>query len=173
MPSIQDTPLTAAMEITEQIQFPKNARVLIIGAGRLGRLTSLVLYKIVSDLSVCIRSEVRDKQFDSSLKIVRPEDIETEYDYVVECSGQPSGFELALTAVQPRGCLIKALRQALVKIVQENSFHWLAAATFIRQDDRVNSAIFNINPDGTIHYIDCSRVGYDQVEGARKDFNSG
>ncbi|HIG43604.1 MAG: alcohol dehydrogenase catalytic domain-containing protein [bacterium] len=99
-------PLAAAMEITEQIQFPENARVLIIGAGRLGRLISLVLQKIVSDLSICIRSEVRDKQFDSSLRIVRPEDVETEYDYVVECSGQSSGFELALTAVKPRGCLI-------------------------------------------------------------------
>ena len=99
-------PLAAAMEILEQVRFSTSDRVLIIGAGRLGQLISQVLQREVKDVSICIRSQTRKTQFDPSIRVVHCEEIEQEYDHVVECTGQPSGFELALKAVKPGGHLI-------------------------------------------------------------------
>src|SRR5439155_26537921 len=84
-------PLAAALEIQEQIQISKGDRVLVVGNGKLGRLIAKTLALTGCDLTVATRSTfVPEKHFD----------------VVVECSGDPAGFETARRAVRPRGTIV-------------------------------------------------------------------
>jgi threonine dehydrogenase-like Zn-dependent dehydrogenase len=84
-------PLAAALEIQEQIQISPGDRVLVIGHGKLGRLIARTLALTGCDLTVASRdTAVAEKHFD----------------VVVECSGNPEGFETARRAVRPRGIIV-------------------------------------------------------------------
>lgn len=98
-------PLAAALEILESVDIGENDRVLLVGAGRLAQLIAQVLANTRAEVQVMIRSESRRTSFELL-------DIECvtmpagEYDIVVEASGNPDGFALALDAVRPRGTLV-------------------------------------------------------------------
>ena len=87
-------PLAAALEIQEQIQISAGDRVLVVGQGKLGRLIARTLALTGCGLTVASRGAAG--WTGRSL----PNDI------VVECSGNPDGFEVARRAVRPRGTMV-------------------------------------------------------------------
>jgi threonine dehydrogenase-like Zn-dependent dehydrogenase len=84
-------PLAAALEIQEQIPIASADRVLVVGHGKLGQLIARTLALTGCDLTVASRDTVV---------------AEKHFDVVVECSGNPAGFETARRAVRPRGTIV-------------------------------------------------------------------
>lgn len=82
-------PLAAALRIQEQVSIAPTDRVLVVGHGKLGHLIARTLNR--SDLTIAGRGEVV---------------AERQYDVVIECSGNPEGFETARRAVRPRGTIV-------------------------------------------------------------------
>jgi len=103
-------PLAAAYGITERISLKPSQQVAVIGDGKLGLLCSQVLTltgaRVVSvgkhpeKQRIVERRGVEVISPDESGKRVR------EFDVVVEASGSASGFELALSLLQPHGVLV-------------------------------------------------------------------
>jgi 2-desacetyl-2-hydroxyethyl bacteriochlorophyllide A dehydrogenase len=101
-------PLAAAVEILRQVPIQSADRVLLVGAGRLGQLIAQTLALTGAHLRVVARHEHQKA-------LLAARDIETltedevaprRWDVVVEATGSPSGFDLARTAVRPRGTLV-------------------------------------------------------------------
>jgi threonine dehydrogenase-like Zn-dependent dehydrogenase len=103
-------PLAAALGITERVVIKKEARVAVIGDGKLGLLCAQVL---------ALKSEhlLLVGKHGSKLRIAAQRGIETaivaeargrerEFDVVVEASGADNGFDLALNLLRPRGTLV-------------------------------------------------------------------
>src|SRR5438445_5740163 len=84
-------PLAAALEIQEQIRISSDDRVLVVGHGKLGRLVARTLALTGCNLTVASRGAVV---------------LEKHFDVVIECSGNPDGFEIARRAVRPRGTIV-------------------------------------------------------------------
>ena len=101
-------PLAAAFEILMQIQISPGDEVLVLGDGKLGNLCAQVLRltgakvtalgKHADKLALIKKAGVRTIQLDNWERRL--------FDIVVEATGSASGFELALSAVRPRGTLI-------------------------------------------------------------------
>jgi len=83
-------PLAAALEIQEQVAISPDDRVLVVGHGKLGRLIARTLALTGCSITVAQRDVSYDRAFD----------------IVVECSGDPAGFETARRAVRPRGTIV-------------------------------------------------------------------
>lgn len=106
-------PLAAACEILEQVHIPTTARVAVIGDGKLGLLVAQVLALTGCKLHVIGRHQEK-------LEILARRGIVTESvmrgkesqlpanwaDIVVECTGNPSGFNTARRLVRPRGTMV-------------------------------------------------------------------
>jgi len=106
-------PLAAACGITERAKIGEGARVAVIGDGKLGLLCAQALRATTAARAVVLIGKHRGK-----LDIARRRGVETflldqlsdakppAFDVVVEASGAPSGFDLALSLVRPRGTLV-------------------------------------------------------------------
>jgi threonine dehydrogenase-like Zn-dependent dehydrogenase len=101
-------PLAAAFEILEQVQIGPGDQALVLGDGKLGNLCAQVLR--LTGASVTALGKHEDK-----LKLIKRAGVRTIllndwqprlFDVVVEATGSPSGLELALSAVRPRGTLV-------------------------------------------------------------------
>ena len=103
-------PLAAACGILERATVTTKSSVAVIGDGKLGLLCAQVLRTTGAEVTVIGRHE-------NKLAIARKRSIETmlsetagqrkgEFDVVVEASGSPSGFDLALDLLRPRGVLV-------------------------------------------------------------------
>ena len=100
-------PLAAAVQILEQVSVESSDRVLIVGDGKLGQLVGVTLALVSDEVTVLGRHE-------SKLAILRDCGLETAfgepgrgvYDVVVECTGNPAGFDLARAAVRPAGTIV-------------------------------------------------------------------
>ena len=103
-------PLAAACGILERTSITKETRVAVIGDGKLGLLCAQVLG--TTGARLVLFGKHRHK-----LAIVARRGIETitidkakmrkrEFDFVVEASGSPTGFDLALELLHPRGVLL-------------------------------------------------------------------
>jgi len=101
-------PLAAAFEILTQIQLDPGDDVLVLGDGKLGNLCAQVLR--LTGAKITALGKHADK-----LALIKKAGVRTIllndwqaklFDVVVEATGSPSGFELALSAVRPRGTLI-------------------------------------------------------------------
>lgn len=103
-------PLAAACGILERVQITEHTRAAIIGDGKLGLLCAQVL--ATTGASVTLLGKHQGK-----LQIAARRGIETmnvdkaktrtrEFDVVVEASGSPKGFDLALDLLHPRGVLV-------------------------------------------------------------------
>ncbi len=101
-------PLAAAYEILEQIQIKPEDRVLIVGAGRLGQLIAQVLQATGCDLEVVARyAKQRELLANRKICTVMEHGLgNKKYDVVIEASGSPSGFLLAMKSISPRGKII-------------------------------------------------------------------
>ena len=103
-------PLAAACGILERAAVNTETRVAVIGDGKLGILCAQVLGTTGAPVTLIGKHE-------NKLRIARARNVETilsnqaarrrrEFDLVVEASGSPSGFQLALDLLRPRGVLV-------------------------------------------------------------------
>jgi len=103
-------PLAAACGILERTSITSDSEVAVIGDGKLGLLCAQVMATTGARLTLIGKHE-------SKLQIARRRGIETlpvdkatnrhrAFDVVVEASGSPSGFDLALDLLRPRGVLV-------------------------------------------------------------------
>jgi threonine dehydrogenase-like Zn-dependent dehydrogenase len=101
-------PLAAAYEILEQTHFDPEDFVLIIGAGRLGQLIAQVLQTTGCKLNVLVRhSKPRQLLATRGIHTITELDLGVKkYDIVVEATGSPQGYSLAVKSIRPRGRLI-------------------------------------------------------------------
>ena len=103
-------PLAAALEILEQVHIEPSDRVLVIGDGKLGVLIAMVLNLYGSDLLLVGKHREKMVVFeDQGGKVVFLEellDTADRFDKVIEASGRPSGWKLALERVKPRGTIV-------------------------------------------------------------------
>ena len=101
-------PLAAAFEILTQIQINPGDDILVVGDGKLGNLCAQVLR--LTGAKVTALGKHADKLAaikKAGVRTVQLNDWQPRlFDIVVEASGSPSGLELALSAVRPRGTLI-------------------------------------------------------------------
>ncbi|MFW6050084.1 MAG: MDR/zinc-dependent alcohol dehydrogenase-like family protein [Myxococcota bacterium] len=101
-------PLAAAHEVLQQVAVDPDARVLVLGDGKLGLLVALVLVHTGADVTLV-------GKHDAKLAIGRragartavPQDLtEHGFDVVVEATGSPDGLAMALDRIRPRGTLV-------------------------------------------------------------------
>lgn len=105
-------PLAAACEILEQISVGKEQTVLVLGDGKLAQLIARVLgtHAGRDQVVVCGKHSAKKALFPRDLVTVV--DLETctsdstRFDIVVEATGSPSGLDMAVTKVRPRGCVV-------------------------------------------------------------------
>jgi threonine dehydrogenase-like Zn-dependent dehydrogenase len=106
-------PLAAACGITERVSIAEGMRVAVVGDGKLGLLCAQALRATTDAEAVVLVGKHAGK-----LDIARRRGVETvlldelngakasAFDVVVEASGAPAGFDLALALVRPRGTLV-------------------------------------------------------------------
>jgi threonine dehydrogenase-like Zn-dependent dehydrogenase len=103
-------PLAAACGILERTSITSDSEVAVIGDGKLGLLCAQVIATAGARVTLFGKHE-------SKLQIARRRGIEAlpvdkargrhrAFDVVVEASGSPSGFDLALDLLRPRGVLV-------------------------------------------------------------------
>ena len=103
-------PLAAACGILERTSIARDTRVAVIGDGKLGLLCAQVVATTGAPVTLIGKHE-------GKLRIAAQRGIETaivkqatkrarEFDVVVEASGSPTGFDLALELLRPRGVLV-------------------------------------------------------------------
>jgi threonine dehydrogenase-like Zn-dependent dehydrogenase len=103
-------PLSAALEILEQVHIRPVDRVLVIGDGKLGLLVGAVLLLTGCDLLMVGKHPDKLAIFERwGGRTTRLTDFESgtdTFDIVVEASGGPAGWDLAVRRLRPRGTLI-------------------------------------------------------------------
>ena len=100
-------PLAAAFEILEQVHVEPDARVLVLGDGKLGLLCAMVLRGTGCALTLAGRHR-RKMELVAALGVEtrEPDHLEGKWDVVVEATGSPAGLEAALAHLRPRGTLV-------------------------------------------------------------------
>ncbi|MBE9041697.1 alcohol dehydrogenase catalytic domain-containing protein [Oscillatoriales cyanobacterium LEGE 11467] len=101
-------PLAAALEIQEQVNVEPNQRVLVVGDGKLGQLVAQTLALTGCNLLAVGRHEEKLENLAArGIQTGFAEAVdEGTFDIAVECTGNPSGFELARQALRSRGILV-------------------------------------------------------------------
>lgn len=101
-------PIAAALEILEQVDIGPDDRVLLVGAGRLGQLIGQVLATTPAQLAVVARHEKQHELLHARgiATLTERDVVPGQWDIVIEATGSQSGFELARTALRPRGVLV-------------------------------------------------------------------
>jgi len=102
-------PLAAAFQVVKQCPVEPRDRVTVIGSGRLGLLVAQVLAASGCKLDVVGRNP-------KTLEFCEKKGIQTielgelvakaDRDVVVDCTGSPEGFDLAMRLVRPRGSIV-------------------------------------------------------------------
>jgi threonine dehydrogenase-like Zn-dependent dehydrogenase len=127
-------PLAAAVEILEQVPVDPTWRVLVIGDGKLAILIARVLMQLGIDLTVLGMVPSKLELFrKSGVRVIQhPENPGSEYDLVVEASGSPNGWHLAMDAVRPRGIIV-------LKSTYHGNLDWNPAPLVINEVTLVGS----------------------------------
>jgi len=100
-------PLAAALEILEQIEIKPSYRVCVLGDGKLGLLVSQVLYMTCCDLVVIGHHEKKLSILEKrgiTTRLSPPK--EERFDLVIDCTGSPSGINIAFQVVKPKGRIV-------------------------------------------------------------------
>lgn len=116
-------PLAAAFEITEQVYIKPTDRIIVLGDGKLGLLSALVLALTGAGITLAGNHEhklaiAREAGIGSCLAKDLPMD--RKYDVVVEATGTPAGLGKALELVRPRGTIALKSTVASTKEVDLN-----------------------------------------------------
>ena len=101
-------PLAAAVEIVEQIHLRPTYRVAVVGDGKLGLLVSQVLRLTGCEL-LAVGHHAEKLAILEGLGIATrqaSQGLPAQVDVVVDCTGNPEGFEWARKMVKPRGTLV-------------------------------------------------------------------
>ena len=103
-------PLAAACGILERVSVDGSTNVAVIGDGKLGLLSAQVL-ALKSKRVVLVgkhpsKMSVVEKWGIETLTLRHAEKLKGKFDIAVEASGSPSGFELALNLLKPKGSLV-------------------------------------------------------------------
>jgi threonine dehydrogenase-like Zn-dependent dehydrogenase len=101
-------PLAAALEIFEQVSITEEHKVLLIGDGRLAQLIALAFSCKEYSLTAVGRHSEKLDLMAARGTTTCASDIFTPspFDIVIEASGSPSGFQLGLLCVKPRGTMV-------------------------------------------------------------------
>jgi threonine dehydrogenase-like Zn-dependent dehydrogenase len=103
-------PLAAAFEILEQLHIRPTQRILVLGDGRLGLLTAMMLRSVVSAaVSLCGRHESKlSLAARQGVAVLREEELSPseKWDVVIESTGSPEGLKSAITLTKPRGTIV-------------------------------------------------------------------
>lgn len=101
-------PLAASLEILVQTHIKPTWRVFVLGDGKLGLLISQVLRLTGCDLVLVGKHKNKLSIVERmGVKTATPEKLpETEADLVVECTGNPNGYNLAKRLVRPSGIIV-------------------------------------------------------------------
>lgn len=103
-------PLAAALEIMEQVNIAPSSRVAVMGDGKLGLLIGMVLRLTGCDPLLIGKHPEKMALFEHLGGSVTTLDsfvnTDERFDVVVEASGSPSGWDLAVKRVRPRGTLV-------------------------------------------------------------------
>jgi 2-desacetyl-2-hydroxyethyl bacteriochlorophyllide A dehydrogenase len=100
-------PVAAAYEIFDQVSLRRDAKVLVLGDGRLGAIVATVLKAEGYEPIVGGHHTGKLERLEALGLKVEPEDkLRTGFDVVVDCTGNSAGMDRALALVRPRGSLI-------------------------------------------------------------------
>ncbi len=103
-------PLAAACGISERVAVTSSQRVAVIGDGKLGLLCAQTLALTGAHVLSIGKHEQKQRIVERrGVEVTSPKKAAKrvrEFDVVVEASGSPSGFNLALTLLRPRGTLV-------------------------------------------------------------------
>lgn len=101
-------PLAAALRIQSQISLRPDDQVLVVGNGKLGQLIAQTLILTGCQVQLVGRRPINTQVLESrEITTLMVEEVErAAYDVVVECAGNPTGFDLAVQALRPRGKLV-------------------------------------------------------------------
>jgi len=102
-------PLAAAYQVTKQCPIDQRSKVAVVGTGRLGLLVAQVLAttgcrllavgRNPNTLLFCEKKRIQAVSVDDFIA-------KQDRDVVVECTGSPDGFNIALQMLRPRGTLV-------------------------------------------------------------------
>ncbi len=102
-------PLAAACQVLAQCPIDKRMNVSVIGPGRLGLLVAQVLRTTGCTLTVIGRNPKKLLLCEKKgVQAVHVNDLipRQDRDVVVECTGSPSGLDIAMSLVRPRGTIV-------------------------------------------------------------------
>jgi len=101
-------PLAAALEVQEQVEVGPGDRVVVVGDGKLGNLVAQTLALTGCALTVIGRHAAKLALLEArGIETGGPDSIRSgQADVAVECTGNSEGFDLARSAVRPRGTIV-------------------------------------------------------------------
>lgn len=101
-------PVAACFEVLEQIRVEPDARVLVLGDGKLGQMIAQVLRGTGCDLTLVGRHarKLALARAHGVRAVSSEEAIAGDADVVVEATGAPAGLDRALSLVRPRGTVV-------------------------------------------------------------------
>jgi threonine dehydrogenase-like Zn-dependent dehydrogenase len=100
-------PIAAAYEIFDQIPLRRDAKILVLGDGRLGAIVATVLKAEAYKPIVGGHHLAKLKRLQAlGLKVELEDKLQSGFDVVVDCTGNSAGINRALALVRPRGSLI-------------------------------------------------------------------
>jgi threonine dehydrogenase-like Zn-dependent dehydrogenase len=100
-------PLAAAYEICAQTTLAQDASIIVLGDGRLGAIVALAL--MAQGYQPLVAGHHREKLKRLAvlgIGTASQNDMQRQYDVVIDCTGNSNGFSQALTLVHPRGTII-------------------------------------------------------------------
>jgi len=101
-------PLAAAFQVPRQVPFASGDEVVIFGDGRLAQLVARVLCTLPVRILLVGKHDGKLRLAERFVPVARLDDWRpaARADIVVDCTGRPEGFELAMRAVRPRGTIV-------------------------------------------------------------------
>jgi len=102
-------PLAAAYQVLRQVKFDADDEVVVLGAGRLGQLTARVLKPLLRKLVLVGRHAGKlDAAEKAGIQTAAADEFApaARADVVVDATGTPGGFEVAMRTVRPKGTIV-------------------------------------------------------------------